>query len=111
MIKNVYGDQCISRTRCYEWSKRFKDNRQSIHDEPRLGRPSTSCEDAHVAQFREIVLSNRRLTVQKIAEECNMSIESCHAILMTKLETHRVVSKLVPRILTQDQRDSRVAIC
>jgi hypothetical protein len=21
MMKNVYGDQCMSRTRCYEWSK------------------------------------------------------------------------------------------
>jgi hypothetical protein len=29
---------------------------------------------------------------------------------MAKLEMHRVVSKFVPRLLTQDQRDSRVAI-
>jgi hypothetical protein len=30
---------------------------------------------------------------------------------MAKLEMHRVVSKFVPRLLTQDQRDSRIAIC
>jgi hypothetical protein len=57
----------MSRTRCYEWFKRFKDGRQSTHDEPLLGRPSTSCDDAHVAQVREIVRSNRRLTVREIA--------------------------------------------
>jgi hypothetical protein len=74
MIKNFYGDQCKSRTRCYEWFKRFKDGRQSSHDEPRLGRPSTSCYDAYVMQVREITRSNRRLTVQEIAEECNMMI-------------------------------------
>jgi hypothetical protein len=25
MMKNIYGDQCMSRTQCYEWFKRFKD--------------------------------------------------------------------------------------
>jgi hypothetical protein len=63
MIQNIYGDQCMSRTRCYEEFKRFKDGRQSTHDEPHLGRPSTSCDDAHVEQVCEIMRSNRRLTV------------------------------------------------
>jgi predicted DNA-binding protein YlxM (UPF0122 family) len=55
--------------------------------------------------------SNRRLRVREIAEECNISIESCYDILTTKLEMHKVVSKFVPRLLTQDQRHSRVDIC
>jgi histone-lysine N-methyltransferase SETMAR len=105
MVKNFYGDKGMSRIHCYELFKRFKDGRQSTHYEPRLGRLSTSCDDAHVAQFRETVRSNRRLTVQEIVEG------SCHDILTTKLEMHRVVAKFVPRLLTQDQRDSRVAIC
>jgi hypothetical protein len=40
MTEIDYGDQCMSRTRCYVWFKRFKDDRQSTLDEPRLGRPS-----------------------------------------------------------------------
>jgi hypothetical protein len=110
IMKNIYGDQCMSRTRCYEWFKQFKDGWQSTH-EPHLGQPSTSYDDNHAAQVREIVCSNLHLRVQEIAEECNMSIGSCHDILMTKLEMHRVVSKLGPQLLTQDQRDSHVAIC
>jgi hypothetical protein len=78
MTKNVYGDQCMRSTRCSEWFKRFNDGRQSTHDEPRLGQPSTSCDDAHVAQVREIECSNCRLKVKEIAEECNISIGSCH---------------------------------
>jgi hypothetical protein len=54
MMKNVYGDHCMSRTRCYECFKRFKDGRQSAHEKPRLGRPSASCDDAHVAQVHKI---------------------------------------------------------
>jgi hypothetical protein len=101
MIKNVYSDQRMSRTHCYEWFKRFKDGRQSTYvDEPRLGRPSTSCDDSHVAQVSEIVLSNSRLTVREIAEECKTSLGSCRDILTTKSEMHQVVSKFVPRLLS-----------
>jgi hypothetical protein len=91
IMKNVYGDKCMSRTLCYEWFKRFREGRNSTHDEPRLGRPSMSCDDAHGVQIREIVCPNRCLTVQETAEECNISIGSCHDILTTKLEMHRVV--------------------
>jgi hypothetical protein len=75
-----------------------------------LGRPSTSCDDAHVAQVHEIMSSNHHLTVQEITEESNISIR-CHDILTTKSEMHRVVSKFAPQLLTQVQRDSRVPIC
>jgi hypothetical protein len=49
--------------------------------------------------------------VWEIAEECNISIGSCHDILTTKLEMHRIVSTFVPQFMTEDQRYSRVAIC
>jgi hypothetical protein len=49
--------------------------------------------------------------VQEIAEECNISIGSCHDIFTTKLEMHQVVSKFVPQLLTQDQRDRHDATC
>jgi hypothetical protein len=68
MMKNVYGDQCMSHT----------------HDEPRLGWPSISCDDTHVAQVHEIVYSIHCLTMREIAEECNILLGSCHDILTTK---------------------------
>jgi hypothetical protein len=46
MMKNVCGDQCISHTRGYEWFKRFKDSRQTTHDELLLEQPSTSFDNA-----------------------------------------------------------------
>jgi hypothetical protein len=49
--------------------------------------------------------------VREIAEECNISIGSSHDILATNAEMYRVVSRFVPRLPTQDQTDSRVAIC
>jgi hypothetical protein len=36
MMKNIYGDQCMSRTDCHEEFKRFKDGQQPTHDKPRF---------------------------------------------------------------------------
>jgi hypothetical protein len=58
MMQNVYSGHCTGCTH-YEWFMRIKDSWQSTHDEPCLGLPSTSLDDAHVAQVREIVRSNR----------------------------------------------------
>jgi len=68
MMQNAYGDQSLGRTQCYDWFKRFKGGRESVDDDPRSGRPSTSTDGAHVTRVSEIVRSNRRLTVREIAE-------------------------------------------
>ncbi|KAE9542487.1 hypothetical protein AGLY_003348 [Aphis glycines] len=111
MMQNAYGDQCLGRTQCYDWFKRFKNGRESVDDDPCSGRPSTSTDDAHVTEFNAIVRSNRRLTVREIAEDCNISVGSCHEILVKKLGMHHVVAKFVPRLISQDQKDNRVTIC
>jgi hypothetical protein len=49
--------------------------------------------------------------VREVAEECNLLIGSCHDIITTKLEMHRVVSKFAAQLQTQDQVDSHVDIC
>jgi hypothetical protein len=46
-----------------------------------------------------------------MAEECNISTGSLYDILTTKSEIRQVVSKFVPQLLTQDWRDSCIAIC
>jgi hypothetical protein len=64
----------------------------------------------HVARVRSVNHSNRRSTVRKVAEECDISLGSCHNNLTEKLGMHRVAAKLVPRLLTDEQKEQRVAI-
>ncbi|KAJ8959029.1 hypothetical protein NQ318_022283 [Aromia moschata] len=42
MLKEVYGNECLSRTHVFEWFKRFKEGRETTEDDPRPGRPSES---------------------------------------------------------------------
>ena len=42
LLKEVYGDDCLSRTQVFEWFKRFKEGREDVEDDPRPSRPSTA---------------------------------------------------------------------
>ena len=43
LLKNVYGDECLSRTQVFEWFKRIKEGREAIGDDQSPGRPRTYC--------------------------------------------------------------------
>ena len=41
MLQQAYGEDCLSRTQCYEWYQRFKSGRTSIEGDPKSGRTSS----------------------------------------------------------------------
>ena len=41
-LQEVYEDAMMSRTRIFEWHKRFREGREDVEDDPRSGRPTTS---------------------------------------------------------------------
>ena len=52
MLNTAYGDVAMKRTACFKWHERFKDGRQSIEDDERPGRPSTSTDDPQVDKIK-----------------------------------------------------------
>ena len=109
-INQVYGDESLSRTRVYEWYTRFKEGRESVEDDDRCGRPSTARNDETIAQVREIIRSDRRQTIDDVANVVGISHGSCHAILADELNMHRVCQHMVPRMLTEDQCEDRATV-
>jgi len=66
MLKITFEEEAMCRTQTYEWWKCFKEGRTSDDDDPRSGRPSMSKTDDSVAKVREVIRSNRRLTVREV---------------------------------------------
>lgn len=64
----------LGRTQCYECFIRFKSSRQSIEDELRVGKVSTST-DTHVQKIKNSIRANRCLTVKELVEEFDWKIE------------------------------------
>ena len=62
MLQKAFGDLTKSQKNVYKWYKDFKEGRERIDDLERPGRPSTSTDEQHVNQIKELVQKNRRLT-------------------------------------------------
>ena len=78
MLNMTCNDVSMKRTACFKWHERFEGGRQSIDDDERPGRPSTSTDDPHVDKVNIAVRANRRLTIRELAEEREISVGSCY---------------------------------
>ena len=76
LLQQVYGNNAMSRTRVFEWHKRFKEGREEVEDNQRSGRPSTSRTADNTEQVKQLVRADRRLTVRMIASELSISKET-----------------------------------
>jgi len=54
---------------------------------------------------------NRRLIVRSIEEQVNIDRETVRKILTEDLDTRKVCAKMVPKELTEEQKQRRVTIC
>ena len=55
MMKKVYGDDCLSRSRIHEWFKRFQEGRKALEDDERSGRPRNVLNEENAAIVREFI--------------------------------------------------------
>ena len=62
LLQEVYGDDTMSRTRLFEWHRRFEEGREEVEDNHWSGRQSTTRTDENVERVRHKVRSDRRLT-------------------------------------------------
>jgi hypothetical protein len=67
MLRQAYGEDCLSRTQYHKWYQRFKSGRTSIEDDPKSGWPSTSMDDDRVEKVLSVMRQNRRLTLREVA--------------------------------------------
>ncbi|GFV43522.1 uncharacterized protein TNCV_4592461 [Trichonephila clavipes] len=74
-----------------------KKGRESIEDEPRNGRPSVSKTAKNIVRVRDLVHSDRRLTVRMIGEELDLNHTTVHHILTNELKMRKICAKMVPK--------------
>ena len=108
MIQKAFPDNSMSRSRVFEWYRRFKEGRNSVDSYSRLGRPLSSRNSEYILAVKDMIKVDRRLTIREISEDIGISLGSCQAILTNDLGLRRVAAKFVPRLLTSEQKDMRL---
>ena len=76
----------------------------NVENDPKTGKQSTSMTDANIENTRQSVYSNRRLVIRIMADEFKISKERVRTISMEKLGMQNVCAKMVPRLLTLEQK-------
>ncbi|GFW85533.1 putative DD34D transposase [Trichonephila clavipes] len=105
MLQEAFKDDCISRSQSGKWHKAFKKGREEVADEPRSRRPTTTRTEENVDRVRKVLRTDRRLSIQQIVDTLHMSTLAVHGVVTEDLQKRKVCAKLVPKGLTQDQKE------
>ncbi|KAJ4430931.1 hypothetical protein ANN_19524 [Periplaneta americana] len=108
--RSIWRSSNEKKTQVYAWHKRFSGGRDSIKDDVRSGRPTTATNEAIAQRVRNVVTDDRRKTIKEIAAEVGISVGSVHNVLHKHLNMHYVSQKLVPKMLSAEQKETRMTL-
>ena len=63
MMKKVYGDDCLSRSRIHEWFKRFEEGREASEDDERSGWSRNVVNEENAEIVREFIRKQVRSNI------------------------------------------------
>ena len=72
----VYGKECMSRTRVFERHKRFREGRTDVEDDERSRRPTIWKTTNNIREIENIVREDRRLSIRLKAERMSIDKET-----------------------------------
>lgn len=84
-MTETLGESAPSYTTVKKWVAEFKRGRESIEDDPRSGRPTTSTTPENIHKVCDLILENRRLTIKEIADTIGISYERTQNIIINEL--------------------------
>ena len=107
-LSNVYGKFSPSYSTVASWVSEFKRGRKDLNDEPRPGRPVSQSTAENVDKVHQLVLENRKISIECIVQETGLSTGTVHTILHEHLSMSKVCARWVPKMLTPDMKATRV---
>ena len=80
-MQNVYGNSALKYATVCKWVRRFNDGRESIENDPLVGRPVSVMTEKNVATVKTLIEEDARYTVQEIQELSGINLSSVWKIL------------------------------
>jgi hypothetical protein len=86
----------------YEWIEMFKNGGTSVTDADCSGHQTTATTAQNGERARELSLQIRRVTVNEILKQVNISTGCAYSVVHDNLQFHKVCARWVPKELTDD---------
>ena len=99
----------MKKSAVFKWHARFKEGRKSVEDDHRCGR-AKMISDKLVTPVNDVVEMDRRQTVREISETVGGSYGTVRTILHDHLHMNHLCARWVPRLLKNEERETRVAV-
>ena len=106
-LKDVYGDEALSRTQVYFWVKEIKGGRCNLNDLPKEGRP---VDEQMIKSIQDHLKREPFSSARKIALELHVSPYTVTRHLTESLGYKCMNLRWVPHFLTPEQKRARVQL-
>jgi len=107
ILKGTIGEHAPSYATVKNWVVQFKRCDISTCDTPRPGRPKTVTTPEITDHIHELILEDRRISTESIAERLGISRERVGSIIYEDLDMRKLSAKWVPKCLNADQKRQR----
>ena len=105
-IHNAFGEDIVTYRTVHNWFNRFQSGEMNLDDEERSGRPRTVYDDDILSCIKE----NPEATTRELA----LALNCTHPTIVHCLQGlgyRMVLSRWIPHLLTNDNKQCRVTIC
>ena len=109
-LQNVYGNGALKYATVCKWVRRFNDGRDSIENDPRMGRSVSVLTEKNVATVKTLIEEDTHYTVQEIEKLIGIHSSSVLKILSEWLGLRKICVLWVPHLLTDEQKQSQVRL-
>ena len=109
-LQKVYGNSVLKYATVYKLVRGFNDGRESIENDPLVGRPVSILTEKNVATVKTLIEEDAHYTMQKIEELSCIHSSSVLKILRERLGLRKICARWVPHLLTDKQKQSQVRL-
>ena len=107
-LDNEFPDSAPAKETVVKWYAKFKRGEMSTEDGERSGRPKEAVTTENITKIHKLILNDRKLKLNDIADIVKISSERVHHIIHEYLDMRKLCAKWVPRELTIHQKQQRV---
>ncbi|CAF3476377.1 unnamed protein product [Rotaria sp. Silwood1] len=86
-----------------KWTKRFREGREDVSDDPRPGRPISVLTDENIERIRQVIEDDPHSTYDDITVETGLSRGTIERIIYNCLKMRRFTSRCVVHQLTDEK--------